>query len=247
MAFFSRMAIMTWYDWLILVLPVSFVMFMGFYVRRYVRGVSDFLSAGRLCGRYVICVGDVANALSIIGLVSYIEMHYKTGFSVGLWSSVLTPLSLLLGLLGFATYRFRETRAMSLGQFLEMRYSRRFRVAAAGLRVRVHLHVEDHQMVQGGRRLRVALGREDEAGDGLELQVVVVVEEVPPVALLPVGLLRQRLGRERTVRLLLDDGLLLEDVVQPVHHEGVLRLARAAARPPRRSTHPARRRRCRRP
>ena len=101
-------------------------------------------------------------------------------------------------------------------------------VAAAGLRVRVHLHVEDHQMVQGGRGLRIALGREDEAGDGLQLQVVVVVEEVPPVALLPVGLLRQRLGRERTMRFLLDDRLLLEDVVQPVHHEGVLRLARRA-------------------
>ena len=125
---------MIWYDWLILILPVCFVMYMGFRTRRYVRGVSDFLSAGRLCGRYVISVGDVANSISIITLVSYIEMHYKTGFSVGFWSSVLTPLSILLGLLGFATYRFRETRAMSLGQFLEMRYSRRFRIAAAALR-----------------------------------------------------------------------------------------------------------------
>ena len=120
---------MVWYDWLILVLPVCFVMYMGFRSRRYVRGVSDFLSAGRLCGRYVISVGDVANALSIIGLVAYIEMHYKTGFSVGFWSSVLTPLGIMLSLTGFANYRFRETRAMSLGQFLEMRYSRRFRVA----------------------------------------------------------------------------------------------------------------------
>ena len=42
---------MTWYDWLILILPVCFVMYMGFRTRRYVRGVSDFLSAGRLCGR----------------------------------------------------------------------------------------------------------------------------------------------------------------------------------------------------
>ncbi len=125
---------MNWYDWLILILPVCFVMYMGFYVKRYIRGVSDFLSAGRLCGRYVISVGDVANAISIITLVSYIEMHYKTGFSVGFWSSVLAPLSILLGLTGFASYRFRETRAMSLGQFLELRYSRRFRIAAAALR-----------------------------------------------------------------------------------------------------------------
>ena len=125
---------MTWYDWLILILPVCLVMFMGLYTRRYVRGVSDFLSAGRLAGRYVICVGDVANALSIIGLVTYIEIHYKTGFSVSFWSSILAPLSIVMGLTGFCHYRFRETRAMSLGQFLEMRYSRAFRIYAASLR-----------------------------------------------------------------------------------------------------------------
>ena len=125
---------MTWYDWLILILPVCFVMYMGFHSRRYVRGVSDFISAGRLCGRYVISMGDVANALSIIGLVGYIEMRYKTGFSVSFWGSVLAPLGIVLGLTGFVTYRFRETKAMSLGQFLEMRYSRRFRIVAAALR-----------------------------------------------------------------------------------------------------------------
>ncbi len=125
---------MIWYDWLILILPICLVMFMGLYTRRYVRGVSDFLSAGRLAGRYVICVGDVANALSIIGLVTYIEIHYKTGFSVSFWSSILAPLSIILSLTGFCHYRFRETRAMSLGQFLEMRYSRAFRIYAASLR-----------------------------------------------------------------------------------------------------------------
>ena len=125
---------MAWFDWMILILPVCFVMGMGLRARRYVRGVSDFLSAGRLCGRYVISMGDVANSLSIIGLVGYIEMRYKTGFSVGFWSSVLAPLWIVLGLTGYIAYRFRETRAMSLGQFLEMRYSRRFRIVAAGLR-----------------------------------------------------------------------------------------------------------------
>ena len=125
---------MIWYDWLILILPVCFVMYMGLYSRKYIRGVSDFLSAGRICGRYVICVGDLANALSIIGLVTYIESHYKTGFSVSFWSSILAPLSIVLSLTGFCVYRFRETKAMSLGQFLEMRYSRKFRIFAAGLR-----------------------------------------------------------------------------------------------------------------
>ena len=55
---------MNWIDILIVAIPLMFVMFMGWYSRRYVRSVADFLSAGRICGRYVICVADVANALS---------------------------------------------------------------------------------------------------------------------------------------------------------------------------------------
>ena len=41
---------MTVWDWLIIILPVCFVLYMGYYSRRYIRSVADFLSAGRLCG-----------------------------------------------------------------------------------------------------------------------------------------------------------------------------------------------------
>ncbi len=125
---------MSWIDWIVVIVPVLFVLAAGMFTRRYIRGVSDYLSAGRVCGRYVISVGDIANALSIIGLAAYVEVQYKTGFALGFWSSVMLPLGILMGLTGYCTYRFRETKAMSLGQFLEMRYSRSFRVFAAALR-----------------------------------------------------------------------------------------------------------------
>ena len=125
---------MTVWDWLIIILPVCFVLFMGFYSRRYIRSVADFLSAGRLCGRYVISVADMANALSIIGLIGYIETTYKTGFSLAFWNYLTIPVTVFMGLTGFCFYRFRETKAMSLGQFLEMRYNRPFRIIAAFLR-----------------------------------------------------------------------------------------------------------------
>ena len=126
---------MSWIDWLILCLPVAFVMYMGFYSRRFIRGVSDYLSCGRLCGRYVLSVGEVANALSIIGLLSYIEIKYKTGFALSFWNKLLVPVTIVLGLAGYCTYRFRETRAMSIGQFLEIRYgSRKLRIFASSLR-----------------------------------------------------------------------------------------------------------------
>ena len=121
-------------DWMIILIPVGFVLFMGWYSRRYVVQVSDFLSAGRLCGRYLISVADIANGLSIIGLVAYVEVHYRTGFALTFWQNLTMPLGVVLSLTGFVTYRFRETKAMSFGQYIEMRYSRKLRIFASALR-----------------------------------------------------------------------------------------------------------------
>lgn len=125
---------MTVIDWLIVIIPVAFILYMGYFSRRYIRDVVDFLSAGRLCGRYLICVADMVNALSILGLVAYAEIHYRTGFSLLFWDMLIIPATIFMGLSGYCFYRFRETKAMSLGQFLEMRYNRSFRIFAAALR-----------------------------------------------------------------------------------------------------------------
>ena len=121
-------------DWIILIVPMAFVMFMGLYSRKYIKGVSDYLAAGRVAGRYVLTVGDLAQGLAVITLIGYTEAHYKTGFAMGFWGNITAPLGMIIGLTGFVTYRFRETKAMSLGQFLEMRYNRKLRIFASGLR-----------------------------------------------------------------------------------------------------------------
>ena len=125
---------MSWIDWLIMVVPMIFVVGMGFYSRRYIKGVTDYLAAGRVAGRYVISVGDVAQGLAVITLIGYTEAHYKTGFAMAFWNSILMPLSIVISLTGFVTYRFRETKSLSLGQFLEMRYNRPLRIYASALR-----------------------------------------------------------------------------------------------------------------
>ena len=125
---------MTVYDWLILVFPVAFVMMIAWYTRRYAKDVTNFISSGRTCGRYVIAVGDVAESLAVVTLVSYVESHYRNGFATSFWVALLMPLSVTLSLFGYCTYRLRETKAQSLGEFIEMRYSRKLRVFAAVLR-----------------------------------------------------------------------------------------------------------------
>lgn len=80
-------------------------------------------------------MGDLAAGLSVISLVANAEQFYQTGFAVSFWGAVTAPLGIFMALTGYCLYRWRETRCLSLGQFLELRYgSRFFRVFCAALR-----------------------------------------------------------------------------------------------------------------
>ena len=125
---------MSWIDWLIVIVPISCVLFLGYYSKRYVKSVADFLAAGRVCGRYVICVADVANALAVVTLVAQVEAYYKTGIGITFWNQIMMPLGMIIALSGYCMYRYRATRALSVGQFLEMRYSKGLRIFGAVLR-----------------------------------------------------------------------------------------------------------------
>lgn len=122
------------FGWSIVIIPVVLVLAMAIYSRKYIRGVADYLAAGRVAGRYVLSVSGLESALGVISLVAAIEVNYQTGFALSFWNNVLLPLGAVFALTGYCTYRFRETKALSLGQFLEMRYNRSFRIFASTLR-----------------------------------------------------------------------------------------------------------------
>jgi len=54
----------------------------------------------------------------------------KAGFTTMWWGMLGFPVGVLMTISGFVVYRYRETRALTLAQFFEMRYSRRFRIFA---------------------------------------------------------------------------------------------------------------------
>lgn len=76
---------MNFIDWLIVIVPVAFIVWIAFYSRKYVRGVVDYLAAGRLAGRYVLIVGDMTAGLGLITLVAYVAIHRFAGFTMGFY------------------------------------------------------------------------------------------------------------------------------------------------------------------
>ena len=97
------------------------------------QGVADFLSAGRCGGRYVLCVSEGMAGMGAITLLAFWQMYSQGGFTPIWWNLPNWPMIFILSLTGWVLYRFRRTRAMTMAQFLEMRYSRRFRICAGFL------------------------------------------------------------------------------------------------------------------
>lgn len=123
---------MSWIDWVIVIVPVAALLGLAWYAKRYARGVVDYLAAGRVAGRYVISVGDMTAGLSVITLVAGVEQNYQTGYGISFWNLILAPVGIVLALTGFCTYRWRQTRCLSKGQFIELRYgSKSFRIITA--------------------------------------------------------------------------------------------------------------------
>ena len=96
--------------------------------RRYTRSVGAFLAANRCGGRYIISMANGMAGLGVISLVALFEQNYKVGYTSLWWGALTEPVMIILALSGWVIYRFRQTRAMTLAQFFELRYSRRFRV-----------------------------------------------------------------------------------------------------------------------
>ncbi len=119
---------LTWIDWAI-VLFIFIVMSGGILIsKKFMQSVADFLAAGRTAGRYLVSVGQWIAALGAITIVANFEMNYKAGLPMTWWGLSMAVVVLIITVSGWVVYRFRQTRAMTMAQFFEERYSRNFRV-----------------------------------------------------------------------------------------------------------------------
>ena len=117
-------------DWGIVVALVALLFGAALYTSRYTKSVSAFLAANRSGGRYLISMANAMAGTGVISLVYWFEIYYEAGFTAYWWSSMTEPALIVIALSGWIVYRYRQTRAMTLAQFFEMRYSRNFRVFA---------------------------------------------------------------------------------------------------------------------
>ena len=124
---------MQFIDWAIVFGLLAFLIIIAQYTRKYAGSVVNFLAAGRCAGRYLIAVAEGVAGFGAAGAVAGFEMYYKAGFSIQWWYFLTLMAYIIISMSGYMTYRFRQTRALTIGQYLEKRYSRKFRIFAGML------------------------------------------------------------------------------------------------------------------
>ena len=117
-------------DWGIVAAVFIFIIAVVVSCRKLMRSVSDFLAAGRTGGRYLISLSQGTAALGAITIVGMFEMNYIAGFTLRWWEMVMAVVLVAISVSGWVLYRFRRTRCLTMAQFFEIRYSRRFRIFA---------------------------------------------------------------------------------------------------------------------
>ncbi len=117
-------------DWMIVIIVLVGMIYSVNLTKGLMKSVSDFLSAGRTAGRYVLSISSGVAGLGAISIVMFLEMGYVAGFSLSWWGLSQGIILLAITMSGWVIYRFRMTRSLTLAQFFEKRYSRKFRIFA---------------------------------------------------------------------------------------------------------------------
>ncbi|MBC8180439.1 sodium:solute symporter [candidate division KSB1 bacterium] len=116
------------FDWSIVIFTFALMTYGVVFSKKFMKSVADFLAAGRTAGRYLISVAMGMAMLGAISVVGEFELFFKSGFCMKWWELSMALAILVVTVSGWIVYRFRQTRALTMAQFFEMRYSRKFRI-----------------------------------------------------------------------------------------------------------------------
>ncbi|WP_432800415.1 sodium:solute symporter family protein [Poriferisphaera sp. WC338] len=121
---------MHWIDWTIVSALLIGIVVLAISTKKYTQSVADFLAANRCAGRYLLSISEGMAGLGAITVVAMFEMYYNAGFTGAWWGMMYGPIFIIVALAGYVIYRFRETRALTLAQYFEMRYNKPVRIIA---------------------------------------------------------------------------------------------------------------------
>ena len=112
-------------DWLIVAVYLSGTVAIGLYANRYIRGMSDFLVAGRTLRTRLGVATMIGSELGLVTAMYSAQKGFSGGFAafhIGLLAGLAC---LIVGFTGLIVVPLREMRVMTIPEFYEKRFGSR--------------------------------------------------------------------------------------------------------------------------
>lgn len=115
-------------DWTIVVGYVSISIFVGIFASRFIKGTSDYVVAGRNLGTALSVATMTGTEIGLITVMYSAQKGFTGGFAAFHIAAIACIVTFLVGLTGFIVVPLRQTLAMTIPEYYEMRFGRKTRV-----------------------------------------------------------------------------------------------------------------------
>ncbi len=110
-------------DVVIIAVYILLVFFSGTLVKKYIKGIENFLVAGRSMGFYLGLISLMCTEIGMITYIYYAELGYKAGFAALVVAFPPVVAYLLLGKTGFVIKPLLEMKISTIPEFFSRKFS----------------------------------------------------------------------------------------------------------------------------
>jgi len=114
-------------DWVILIGYLIFIFIMGIIFKRYMKGLGDFIVAGRHLRVFLAVATLTGTELGLVTVMYNSELGFRSGFSAFHIGVIEAGCIAGIGLTGFIIYKLRESKVMTIPEFYGKRFGEKVR------------------------------------------------------------------------------------------------------------------------
>ena len=119
---------LSWIDLTIVMVYVGATILVGTLARTAIKGISDFLVAGRTLKTHMAVATMVSTGLGLVTVMYFAEEGFENGFALFIVGVIATLVHIVIGKTGFIVSRLRHLQVMTVPEFYEVKYSRGVRL-----------------------------------------------------------------------------------------------------------------------
>lgn len=119
---------LSWIDLTIVIGYVGATILAGLLARGSIRGIADFLVAGRSLRTHMGAASMISTGLGLVTVMYFAEEGFRNGFAPFIIGVIAALTQMIIGRTGFIISRLRHLRVMTVPEFYEIKYSRGVRL-----------------------------------------------------------------------------------------------------------------------